>query len=183
VAAISRGSTFSSWLDGERRPESISGVAWDVLPEQRLSLLLLRHAISSADGHSLELLHVVAVPERRLTEVSEEAITGFFESLYRSPLSMALPKLLASLAGLTGPEPQRQHRAALVAHLHHRAALHLAVEADRHRALGLDDAAAASSRLRRSHRRLCLRLRGQCAAGNRRWQAGAATAPAELSLG
>ncbi len=90
---------IEDWLDGERRPESGSGVAWEVLPERRLSLLLMRHAISNADGYSLELLHVVAVPERRLTEVSEEAVTGFFESLYGSPLSMALPKLLASLAG------------------------------------------------------------------------------------
>jgi hypothetical protein len=87
------------WLNREQRPESESGVGWDVLPERRLSLLLLRHAISNADGHRLELVHVVAVPERRLTEVSEEAITGFFESLYGSPLSMALTKLLASLAG------------------------------------------------------------------------------------
>lgn len=90
---------IEQWLDEERRPEPESGVAWQVLSEEHLSLLLLRHAISNADGHSLELLHVVAVPGRRLAEVSEEAVAGFFESLYGSPLSMALTKLLASLAG------------------------------------------------------------------------------------
>ncbi len=92
---------IEGWL--EARGEPRDGVAWDVLTEPRLSLLVLHHAISSADHASLELTHVVAVPERRLEEVSQEALVGFFESLYARPLSTALPRLQVELAGLPKP--------------------------------------------------------------------------------
>ena len=95
---------IEGWLDGRGDTEPGSGVASDLLPQPRLGLLVLHHAISSDDRYALGLVHVVAVPEACLAAASQAALTDLFESLYGSPLSIALPKLLGALAGATPEE-------------------------------------------------------------------------------
>ncbi len=72
-----------------------------VVSEERVTLLALRHrSTSPEEPQPLELVHVIAVTERRLSDAGTRALRGVFESLYGRPLDASLSRLEATLARL-----------------------------------------------------------------------------------
>lgn len=94
VAAIER------WL-ADRPARGGLSVTVGELAEPALTLLVLRSGgpIAGAADPG-DLVHVVAVADRRLGEAPPKALRQLFESLYGGELSRSLPGLRAELAGL-----------------------------------------------------------------------------------